>query len=205
MKRILDIGHTDLRLFFKHKSAYIWLFVVPLAFVYFMSFAARGPGRPYNRTPPVLIENADTNFLGHIFLDELSAQNMRVLDPTNRETAARIIRIPANFTENALQLKPTKLQFLKGDDSGEADTALIEVRLVRALIAMNGHLLEAATQTNSGGGFTEKILVAKWDAGKFDQTAGISTPGIQHLATLLNNPESLYCLPPRKQANNPHA
>ena len=42
MKHILDIGHTDLRLFFKHKSAYVWLFAVPLAFVYFMGFASRG-------------------------------------------------------------------------------------------------------------------------------------------------------------------
>ena len=84
MKRILDIGHTDLRLFLKHKSAYVWLFVVPLAFVYFMGFANRGPGDPYNRTPPVLIENADTNFLGRIFLDELSAQKMWLLSPTNR-------------------------------------------------------------------------------------------------------------------------
>ena len=158
MKRILDIGHTDLRLFFKHKTAYIWLFVVPLAFVYIMSFAAHGPGNPYNRTPPVLVENADTNFLGRIFLDELSAQNMWLLDPTNRETAARVIRIPADFTDNARQLKPTKLQFLKRDDSGEADAALIEVRLVRALIAMNGHLLEAATETNHATGFTETQL-----------------------------------------------
>ena len=158
MKRILDLGHTDLRLFFKHKSAYVWLFVVPLAFVYFMGFANRGPGHPYNRTPPVLIENADTNFLSRIFLDELAAQDMWILDPTNRETAARIIRIPANLTDNAQQLKPTNLHFLKGADSGEADTALIELRLVRALIAMNGHLLEAATGTNSGITFTETRL-----------------------------------------------
>ena len=32
MKRLLAIGHTDLRLFLKHKSAYIWFFVMPLAF-----------------------------------------------------------------------------------------------------------------------------------------------------------------------------
>jgi ABC-type multidrug transport system permease subunit len=158
MKRIFDIGHTDLRLFFKHKSAYIWLFVVPLAFVYIMGFAARGPGKAYNRTPPVLIENADRNFLGKIFLDELRAQDMWLLSPTNKEAAARVIRVPADLTDNALQLKPTQMQFLKGEDSGEADTALIEVRLVRALIAMNGHLLEAATQTNTGATFTEAQL-----------------------------------------------
>jgi len=45
MKRILDIGYTDLRLFFKHKSAYVWLFVMPLLFVYFMGFGNRVPAR----------------------------------------------------------------------------------------------------------------------------------------------------------------
>ena len=155
MRRILDIGYTDLRLFFKHKSAYVWLFAMPLAFVVFMGAANRGPGKPYNRTPPVLIEDNDTNFLGRVFLDELSAQNMWLLSPTNRETAARVIRIPAGFTDNALHLKQTKLQFIERNDSGEADAALIEVRLVRALIAMNGHLLEAATGTNTLEGLTE--------------------------------------------------
>ena len=149
MKHILNIGHTELRLFFKHKSAYIWLFVMPLAFVYLFGFAARGPGRPYNRTPPVLIENADTNWLGRMLLVELQAQDMWVLDPTNRAAATRIIRIPAELTDNARQFKPTQVQLLPGEDTGEADATLIEVRLVRALIAMNGHLLEAAMQTNA--------------------------------------------------------
>jgi hypothetical protein len=160
MKRILDIGHTDLRLFLKHKSAYVWLFAMPLAFVYFMGFANHGPGKPYNRTPPVLVENADTNFLGRIFLDELSSQNMWLLDPTNRETAARVIRIPADFTSRVLRQQQSKVQFLRHDASEEADAALIEVRLVRALIAMNGHLLEAATATNPPEALTEAKLRA---------------------------------------------
>ena len=149
MKLALHIGHTDARLFFKHKSAYVWLFVMPLLFVYFMGFANRGPGDPYNRTPPVLIENEDTNFLGRVFLDELSSQNMRLLSPANRESAARVVRIPADFTSKVLAQEQSKVQFLERDGSAEADAALIEVRLVRALIAMNGHLLEAATATNA--------------------------------------------------------
>jgi len=115
MKRILDIGHTDLRLFLKHKSAFVWLFAVPFAFVYFLGFVNRGPGDPYNRTPPVLIENEDTNFLGRIFLDELSSQNMWLLSPTNREPAARVIRIPADFTSKILSQKQGKVRFLKRD------------------------------------------------------------------------------------------
>ena len=158
MKSILDIGHTDLRLFFKNRSAYIWLFVVPLAFVYFIGAANRGAGRPYNRTPPVLIENADTNFLSQIFLDELSSQHMWLLDPTNRETATRVIQIPADFTAKISHLEQSKVRFFQRNNSGEADAALIEVRLLRALIAMNGHILEVATATNSSGGLTEEKL-----------------------------------------------
>lgn len=158
MKTILHIGHTDVRLFLKSKAAYIWLFAVPLAFVYFMGFANRGPGNPYNRRPPVLVENHDTNFLGRVFLDELGTQGMWLLDPTNRESAARSIRIPEDFTSRVLSGEQSKVGFLQSDGSAESDAMLIEARLVRTLIAMNSHLLEAATQTNAPATITEEQL-----------------------------------------------
>ena len=158
MSHILDIGWTDFRLFIKRKSAYVWLFGLPLAFVYFMGFASRGPDDPYNRTPPVAIDNQDTNFMGRVFLDELSAQQMWVLDPTNRESAARVIRIPADFTSRVLRREQAKVQFLKRDAAAEADAAIIELRLVRALVAMNGHILEVATQTNPPALLSEASL-----------------------------------------------
>jgi ABC-type multidrug transport system permease subunit len=83
---------------------------------------------------------------------------MWLLSPTNREPAARVIRIPADFTSKILSQKQGKVRFLKRDTSAEADAALIEVRLVRALIAMNGHLLEAATATNTPGTISESKL-----------------------------------------------
>ena len=158
MRYVLNIGHTDFRLFLKHKSAYVWLFVMPLAFVYFMGFANRGPGDPSNRKPPVLIENEDANFLGQIFLEELGAQGMWLLSPTNRETAAHGLHIPASFTSNALNHIQTKLRFSQREGSAEADAAIIQARLVRALIAMNGHILEAATQPGASNTITEAAL-----------------------------------------------
>lgn len=155
MKRILDIGHNDLRLFLRNKTWFIWLFLMPFAFVYFMGFANRGPGNPYNRTPPVLVENLDTNFLGRVFMDELGAQGMWLLSPTNRETAARGIRIPSDLTSNALEEKQTKLEFFKRDGSAESDAILIEARLIRALIAMNGHMLEAAGRAGGSNTLSE--------------------------------------------------
>jgi ABC-type multidrug transport system permease subunit len=158
MKRLLAIGHTDLRLFLKHKSAYVWFFVMPLAFVYIMGFSNKGPGDPYNHSPPVLIENEDTNFLGRIFIDELYSQKMWILDSTNRESPAGIIRIPADFTSKVLSREQSRVQILKRGASAQADAALIEMRMVGALIGMNGHLLEAATATNAPGTISEGTL-----------------------------------------------
>ena len=44
MSAILVIAWNDVRLFLRDRTAYLWLFVMPLAFVWVMGFAARGPG-----------------------------------------------------------------------------------------------------------------------------------------------------------------
>lgn len=160
MKHILAIGHNDLRLFLKRKSAYVWLFVVPLLFMYFFGAAFRGPGDPYNRRPRVLIENTDTNFLGQALLDELGDSLKRV-KPEDRNDAAAIIRIPADFTSKVLAQEQTKVQLAKGKNSDEiADETIVEFRLVRALIALNGHMLEAVAATNSPAPLTKARLRA---------------------------------------------
>lgn len=160
MRRILNIGHTDLRLFLRRKSSFIWLFLMPLAFIYFMGFANHGPDAPGNRRPRVLVENADTNFLGRIFGEELGAQGLRLLQPGETADAAGEIRIPADFTSRAMRGEQTKLRFLKHEDAGEGDAAIIELRLVRALVALNGHLLEAGAQTNAPEALSEAPLRA---------------------------------------------
>jgi ABC-type multidrug transport system permease subunit len=158
MQRILDIGQNDLRLFFKSKTAYVWLFVIPTAFIYFLGFVAQAPGDPSNRNPPVLIDNQDTNFLSRALLAEMNAQGMWVVDPTNAAKAVRELRIPAEFTERTLHGQKTKLPFLRREGSGEADGAMLDLRLTRALIGLNGHLLEAITKDGTIANLTEKSL-----------------------------------------------
>jgi ABC-type multidrug transport system permease subunit len=160
MKNILAIGHNDLRLFLKRKSSYIWLFLVPLVFIYLMGFAARGPNDPANRHPPLFIENQDTNFLGRLFVDELSAQGLWRVKPEDRDSAAGEIRIPADFTGKILLQTQGKVGFLQPKGASEGDAAIIQLRLLRAVVAMNGHLLEAAPQTNSLLALTEDQLRA---------------------------------------------
>ncbi len=149
MRRILDIGHNDLRLFLKSKSAYIWLFAVPLAFIYFMGFANRGPGAPGNPRPMVMVDNRDTGFLGQSFLDELGQQGLQVIAPDSGSGAERGIRLGTNFTAEVLAGRQSRVEFLHVQGSSEAAAALVQFRIVRALVALNSHLLEQAAV--SGG------------------------------------------------------
>jgi ABC-type multidrug transport system permease subunit len=146
MRRIIDIGYNDARLFLRRKTAYVWLFVVPTALVYFLGLAVRGPGDPSNRHPPVLIDNQDTNFLSGALLEEMNAEGMWVVGPTNAEKAARELRIPADFTVRTLRGERSRLPFVRREGAGEADGALLELRLTRALIGLNSHLLEASAR-----------------------------------------------------------
>lgn len=144
MKQALAIGHNDLRLFLRNPLSLVWLLVVPLAFTYFMGFANRGPGDPANPRPSVLVENLDTNFLARAFLEELGSQGLDVLAPTNGDRAQRGVRIPTDFTDRVQRGEQAKVRFFTVKDSGTALAALVELRVVRALIALNSHLLEHA-------------------------------------------------------------
>lgn len=144
MKTILLIGHYDLRIFLRSKANYVWLFVMPLIFVGFMGFAFRGPDDPANLRPAVLVDNRDTNYLAAIFIAELGSQGMRVLEPSAGQVAQQTIRIPADFTARILAGEQAKVEFAKQENGPPAEAAMVEVRLVRALIRINSHLLAAA-------------------------------------------------------------
>lgn len=144
MRRGFQIGHNDIRLFLRSKAGYVWLFLVPFVFVFFMGNAFRGPGAPANPRPGVLVENRDTNFLGTLLMEELGAQGMRLIEKSKSNEAERGIRIPADFTSKVLNKEPTKIGFFQVEGSRPESAFLIELRVLRAVIALNSHLLELA-------------------------------------------------------------
>ncbi len=173
MKRLLAIGHTDLRLFLKHKSAYVWFFVMPLAFVYIMGFANRGPGDPYNRTPPGVRSRTKTRIFSGGFFSMNSVHRtcgcwIRPTASLPRASSAFPPISPARFHRG----NRARCCSSKRDASAQADAALIELRLVRALISMNGHLLETVTATNEPGTISEgklREIMAAAESGDFER------------------------------------
>ena len=148
MRAVLLIGINDLRIFLRAKASFIWLFVVPLVFIGFMGLAMRGPGQPGNLRPTVQVDNRDTNYLAAVFVEELGSQGMRVLGPASTEEAAQKILIPADFTAHVLAGEQAKVQFSRKDNGISAEGAMVELRLVRALIGINSHLLLAGTASD---------------------------------------------------------
>lgn len=142
MRRVLTLGHNDLRRFLRDRSSVVWLFLMPLAFVYGSSFVSRSPGGPNVPWPKVALDNRDAGFLGRIFLSELGEQKLTIVPPDKAGDAPRGIIIPADFTERVLERKQVELEFFKIEGSDDLTALLIEARLFRALVAMNGHLVE---------------------------------------------------------------
>jgi ABC-2 type transport system permease protein len=75
-------------------------------------------------------------------MDELNAQGMRLVGEDGRDEAERGIAIPSDFTEKVLATEQIEISFFKVQGSGGAPAAMIEVRLVRALVALNSTLIE---------------------------------------------------------------
>lgn len=141
MNNIALIAWNDLRLFLKEKAAYFWLFGAPLLFAFFMGMN-RGPGDPRNPRPPLLLENNDPGFMGKIFVEELGVQGLWLLDRANADAAERGLRIPTNFTSNIEAKRPVKVDFFQLKESASGADFMTELRVVRALIAINSHLIE---------------------------------------------------------------
>lgn len=151
MKNILTIGHNDLRVFLRDRTSLIWLILVPLAFVYFMSFGSRPPGDPWDVRPQVLIENKDDGYMSLLFLEELGQQGLNPVSAEESEDPKRGITIPENFTEQILLKQEVKMEFFEvtGSSDGDLRSNLVEMNLIRAIFAFNGYLVEHAT--NTGG------------------------------------------------------
>ncbi len=158
VNRILTIGHNDLRIFFRSRTAYVWLFLIPTVMVYFLGSVNKAPGDARDRTAPVKIFNDDTNFLSKTLLEEMGAEGMWVLSPTNTDKPVRELHIPADFTERTLRGERTKLAFIHAEGAGEADGAMLDLRLTRALVGLNGHLLEAVGKEGSLSNLTDQSL-----------------------------------------------
>ncbi|EDY80685.1 hypothetical protein VDG1235_301 [Verrucomicrobiia bacterium DG1235] len=158
MSRLFHIGLNDIRLVFRDKSSYFWLFAMPLAFAYFMSFTSRAPSEAENARPEIYVENLDTGFLSLLFLETLGQEGVRPVGEDRKEDAKRGITIPVDFTDSILSKKQSVFEAYKMEGIDDARSMLVEVSLFRAAVAFNGYLVEHATAYGADMPIVEEAL-----------------------------------------------
>ena len=136
MNAIWLIARNDLRIFLKDKGGYVWLFFMPLVFIYLFGTAMTGPdGPPSNPRPSVAIENLDEGYLGDVLIGQLEQEGFRIIDAAEPNPIRRI-RIPSDFTSKIESGVHVDIDFERQSDSGAQPTAMVEIRLTRAILAM---------------------------------------------------------------------
>lgn len=142
MNPIWIIACNDLRVFLKEKWGYVWLFLMPMLFVYFFGISMRGDDSdPSDPRPSVVIENNDSGYLGSIFIELMEAEGLRVMDPSSEEKPDRTISIPDDFTARVEAAEQVDVRFVKQANSSSEPAAMIEVRITRAIVLLTSAIL----------------------------------------------------------------
>ncbi len=145
MNMVWTVAHNDIRRFLRDKSGYVWLFLVPFLFTYFFGSAFKGDTRaPTNPKPQALIDNRDAGFMGALTVRELDAQGLRAVSPDSEDAGkvSRGVRIPVDFTERILARQPVDIELFTVQGGDLEASQMLEVRLLRAIIATLSNLIE---------------------------------------------------------------
>lgn len=147
---IWKIAACDFRLTMREKSAVLWIFLMPLAFMTFFGLSFRGNS---GRTPmaTLTVENNDGGYLSIDLISLLEGENyhIQVSDtlPEGRNPVRTLI-IPEKFTERVLGRERVELALVRDRGSnrnaGEAAAAAVMrsiARLVTGLVEIENGLI----------------------------------------------------------------
>lgn len=149
MRSVWLIAQNDLRLFLKDKGGYVWLFVMPLVFIYLFGTAMTGPdGPPSNPKPSVAIENLDEGNLGAVFTDQLEQEGFRLIESSEADPI-RLIRIPADFTSKIQAGEHVDVDFVRKSGSGAQPTAMVEIRITRAILTLTSAIFATVSDSEN--------------------------------------------------------
>lgn len=143
MRGAVFIARKDLGHMFRAWETWLWVFLMPLAFFYFIGTISGGARRPAARQTLAVVVPPDAGFLAEQLEGKLQ-QHYRVVGVS--EDAAprfrRLLRLPAGFTGQVLAGKPVKVTLTLADEGlrGEYD----RFRVSRAVYTLLADLIVAS-------------------------------------------------------------
>jgi ABC-2 type transport system permease protein len=138
------LARKDLRQMFRVKETWLWAFVMPIVFFYFIGTITGGFSRPRSVVERIgLSAPADAGFLLDQFVIRLEALGYKVerVDDRKLSTYTRRITVPAGFTASVLAGKQAVLKLSRAGGGLNADYD--EMRVKRAAYAVLADLIVA--------------------------------------------------------------
>lgn len=156
MGMILKIAFRDLSIMLRQRETQMWMFLMPLGFCAFFGFAFQErEGR--TKKPTIAFASSDTSFAARALaaeLDSLGYNVVAVNDPEELKRYRRQIHVPADFTENLMEIKQSAVVFKH--DVGEMNAHFDQVKVQRAVWRLIGATAVAAAKDT----LTEQGLMA---------------------------------------------
>ena len=152
------IAGKDVRYMLQAKETILWLFIMPVVFVYFIGTVTGGMGDGGGSAQLAVRVEPDAGFLADELLRRLEEQGYTIVRPDTDESfeaAARRVTIPAGLTGSVLEGEGKAVQFARREAGMGGDYDLFRVR--RALYTVLADLVavEASGSTPTPEAFED--------------------------------------------------
>ncbi len=147
MRNIITIAVHDLRLVLVDRSAVMWLVLMPMVFATFFGLVM-GPGSdPSAAAARLSVVNADGGPIADLLLRELEGEGLVLVpvEPADTETLPNRIRtlvLPSGLSDAVLAGQATNLTLEVEPDASADATLVARARIVKAIAAVLGRLVE---------------------------------------------------------------
>lgn len=133
---------NDLRLTVKDRTSLLWMLLLPLALMWFFGQAGSGPGGPPKIS--LSVDNQDGDWVAQALLAELDADqlNLQMVGDDPEAEHIRTLVLPTDLTEAMLAGESQTLRLELDPDANASFGRGAEVHIFRALVRLQGRLLE---------------------------------------------------------------
>jgi ABC-2 type transport system permease protein len=163
MRAIIAIARNDLRLVMSDKGAVMWLFLLPIVFATFFGLVMGGGSNRADAKAHLTVIDGDQGAVARLLINELESERLELthVDPAEKDSTLVKIRtlvLPSGLTEAVLAGEPTALRLEKDPDTSTEEALVVQARVVSAIAAVMGRLVEAKEGLEPGVALTPEAL-----------------------------------------------
>ncbi len=157
MRKILLLGLNDVRLTARDRSSFIWMLIMPLAFMWFFGHLGGGG----QSGPPKIslgVIDHDGGWLSRALVEELADEQVDLVEipreeVDTKEDRVRTLIIPEGFTDGVLSGKQQELRMEKDAEADREFSLAAEVHVTRTIVRTVARIIELKSldELPSGG------------------------------------------------------